>query len=222
MSDTAAEGAHAVSAAYQSGDIINVSFDDIQFSIVNATITSKLPSAVVNPFTDVSQTSYYFTPVLWAVKSEVTNGMTPTLFAPLDNCTRGQIVTFLWRAMGSPVPLSQENPFTDVAGDAYYAQAVLWAVEHGITNGTSDTTFSPDQPCTRAQAVTFLWRAANAPAPLSQDNPFTDVAEDVYYTQAVLWAVEHGITNGTSNTTFSPNDICSRGHIVTFLYRYMV
>ena len=139
------------------------------------------------------------------------------LFAPEWVCTRGQIVTFLWRASGSPAPKATELPFTDVAADAYYAQAVLWAVENGITNGTSETTFSPDQTCTRAHAVAFLYRMSGSPA--AAGSTFSDVAADAYYSTAVAWAVEKGITNGTSGTTFSPDDTCTRGQIVTFLYR---
>ena len=170
-----------------------------------------------DPYGDVSKDSYYYDAVKWAAETGVTTGVGDGLFAPEWVCTRGQIVTFLWRASGSPAPKATELPFTDVAADAYYAQAVLWAVENGITNGTSETTFSPDQTCTRAHAVAFLYRMSGSPA--AAGSTFSDVATDAYYSTAVAWAVEKGITNGTSGTTFSPDDTCTRGQIVTFLYR---
>ena len=170
-----------------------------------------------DPYGDVNKDSYYYDAVKWAAETGVTTGVGDGLFAPEWVCTRGQIVTFLWRASGSPAPKATELPFTDVAADAYYAQAVLWAVENGITNGTSETTFSPDQTCTRAHAVAFLYRMSGSPA--AAGSTFSDVAADAYYRAAVAWAVEKGITNGTSGTTFSPDDTCTRGQIVTFLYR---
>ena len=170
-----------------------------------------------DPYGDVSKDSYYYDAVKWAAETGVTTGVGDGLFAPEWVCTRGQIVTFLWRASGSPAPKATELPFTDVAADAYYAQAVLWAVEKGITNGTSETTFGPDQTCTRAHAVAFLYRMSGSPA--AAGSTFSDVAADAYYSAAVAWAVEKGITNGTSGTTFSPDDTCTRGQIVTFLYR---
>ena len=170
-----------------------------------------------DPYGDVSKDSYYYDAVKWAAETGVTTGVGDGLFAPEWVCTRGQIVTFLWRASGSPAPKATELPFTDVAADAYYAQAVLWAVENGITNGTSETTFSPDQTCTRAHAVAFLYRMSGSPA--AAGSTFSDVAADRLSGPAVPWAVEKGITNGTSGTTFSPDDTCTRGQIVTFLYR---
>ena len=175
-----------------------------------------------NPFVDVKESDYYYEPVLWAVKNGVTTGTSPTTFSPNDPCTRAQVVTFLWRSAGKPEPTKTDNPFKDVAADQYYYKAVLWAVEEGITTGTSATTFSPDAPCTRAQVVTFLWRADGATAPTESDNPFKDIAAGEYYYNAVLWAVEKNITTGTSATTFSPDETCIRGQIVTFLYRYMM
>lgn len=168
-------------------------------------------------FTDVSAKAYYFDAVAWAVKNKITSGQSDTLFAPDASCTRAQMVTFLWRANGSPEPTVTELPFTDVAADAYYAKAVLWAVENGITTGTSDTTFDPDGVVTRAEAVTFLWRAAGKP--IAGGSLFADVESTKYYAEAVRWAVTSGITNGMSDSTFAPNDICTRAHIVTFLYR---
>ena len=170
-----------------------------------------------SPYRDVSKDSYYYDAVQWASDKGITNGVSDGVFAPDWVCTRGQIVTFLWRSVGSPAPKTAEMPFADVAEDAYYAQAVLWAVENGITKGTSETTFSPDQTCTRAHAVAFLYRLAGSPAVTGSS--FQDVAADAYYTAAVAWAVQQGITNGTSETTFSPNETCTRAQIVTFLYR---
>ncbi|MBE6932816.1 MAG: hypothetical protein E7464_05515 [Ruminococcaceae bacterium] len=175
-----------------------------------------------NPFTDVKAGAYYYDPVLWAVNEGITTGTgNGTTFSPDMNCTRAQVVTFLWRAAGSPKPTSSYNPFRDVKAGAYYYDAVLWAVEKGITTGTGNgTTFSPDMSCTRSQVVTFLHRSAGTPAPTSSRNPFRDVASNAYYYNAVLWAVEKGITTGTGDgTTFTPEMVCSRGQIVTFLYR---
>ena len=180
------------------------------------------PVTPTNPFTDVPEGEYYYDAVLWAVSHDpqITNGTSPTTFSPTATCTRGQVVTFLWRAKGCPEPKSTANPFSDVAPGAYYYKAVLWANESGITNGTSPTTFSPDNPCTRAHVVTFLWRAEGQPA-AGNANPFTDVPAGQYYTSAVLWAVSKNITNGTTAKTFSPDNPCTRGQIVTFLYRDM-
>ena len=161
-------------------------------------------------------------PIDWAVSTGVTAGTSANSFSPDAFCTRAQVMTFLWRAAGSPAPGTGESPFTDVAEDAYYRNAVLWAVENGITAGSSETTFSPGWSCTRAQVMTFLWRAAGSPAPGTGENPFTDVAEDAYYRNAVLWAAENGITAGTSETTFSPDSFCTRAQVVTFLFRAFV
>jgi len=172
-----------------------------------------------NPFTDVKESDYFATPVLWAVGKNITNGMSATSFAPNENCTRGQIVTFLWRACGSPEPTKTDNPFTDVKADAYYYKAVLWAVENGITTGLSATTFGPNATCTRGQVATFLWRSQGEPEPTSTNNPFSDVKTSDYYFKAVLWAVENEVTQGVGGGKFAPNDSCTRGQIVTFLYR---
>lgn len=173
----------------------------------------------LNPFVDVSKEDYYYEPVLWAVANDITTGVDETHFAPNNTCTRAQVVTFLWRAAGEPEPVSQDHPFTDLEDGAYYCNAVLWAVENGITTGTSNTTFEPDSSCTRAQVATFLWRAVGEPKPTTQNHPFTDLDADQYYYDAVLWAVENEITTGTTSTTFEPNATCTRGQIVTFLYR---
>ena len=168
-------------------------------------------------FADVSTSAYYAAAVAWAVENGVTGGTSATTFSPDAACTRAQAVTFLWRAAGSPAPKSSVNPFPDVSTSAYYYDAVLWAVERGITAGTSATTFSPDATCTRGQIVTFLYRAVGTTT--SGTNPFVDVADSAYYADAVKWAVAEGVTAGTSATTFSPDASCTRGQIVTFLYR---
>ena len=172
-----------------------------------------------NPFRDVLTEDYFYDPVLWAVQNKITAGTTETTFGPYEACTRGQIVTFLWRAAGSPEPKSSKNPFTDVTKEDYFYKAVLWAVEKGVTAGLTPTVFGSNDPCTRAQAVTFLWRAAGSPKPTSTRNPFTDLDTSEYYMNAVLWAVGKGITAGTTPTTFGPNEGCVRAQIVTFLYR---
>ena len=169
-------------------------------------------------FTDVKEGAYYVDAVNWAVNKKVTSGKTETTFAPNDSCTRAQAVTFLWRAAGSPEPTASEMTFTDVKADAYYYKAVLWAVENKITSGMSDTLFAPDATCSRSQIVTFLYRMQNSPESKAE-NPFTDVKADAYYANAVLWAVENGVTTGASATTFDPAGDCTRGQIVTFLYR---
>ena len=173
----------------------------------------------LNPFQDVPSDAYYFEAVNWAVANNVTNGTSETTFSPNVGCTRAQVVTFLWRAAGQPEPTEGTNPFTDVKEGTYYYKAVLWAVEKGITNGTSETTFDPDETCTRGQIVTFLWRREGKPAPTGANNPFADVKPSAYFGSAVLWAVEKGITNGTSETTFEPNEDCTRAQVVTFLFR---
>ena len=175
----------------------------------------------VNPFTDVKESDYFYTPVQWAVKEGVTAGMSETLFGPEITCTRAHAVTFLWRTAGEPEPMTNDMPFTDVPSDQYYYKAVQWAVEEGITAGTSATTFSPDSPCTRGQIVSFLWRFAREPEPLLEEMPFTDVSAGMYYENPVLWAAYYGITAGITPTLFGPDSPCTRGQIVCFLYRYV-
>ena len=172
------------------------------------------------PFADVSTGTYYYDAVLWATGEDITTGTSATTFSPDMACTRAQVVTFLWRANGSPVLEGASNPFEDVRADSYYYNAVLWAVEEGITTGTSATTFAPDANCTRAQVATFLWRAEGSPA-VSGGTSFTDVASGAYYADAVVWASNSGVTTGTSTTTFSPDAVCTRAQIVTFLYRVL-
>ena len=174
-----------------------------------------------NPFVDVEEGKFYYKPVMWAYYSDpqVTAGTDETHFSPNKDCTRAQVVTFLWRAAGCPEPTITEHPFTDVKSTGFYYKAMLWAVENGITAGTTPTTFGPNKACTRAQVVTFLWRAQGEPEPTTTDCPFTDVKSNSAYYKAILWAVETGVTAGTSATTFSPGKTCNRGQVVTFLYR---
>ena len=167
-------------------------------------------------FADVPANAYFADAVKWAVDKGITNGLSDTMFGPYESCTRAQIVTFLWRAAGSPEPKTASS-FTDVPVSAYYAKAVAWAVENGITNGMTATMFAPDATCTRGQSVTFLYRALKGTASGSAN--FTDVKSDAFYADAINWAVANNVTNGTSNTTFSPNADCTRAEIVTFLYR---
>jgi hypothetical protein len=169
-------------------------------------------------FSDVDADDYFAEAVEWAVVNGITKGTSATTFSPDASCTRAQMVTFLWRSAGSPAPKTSSNPFADVKADAYYYDAVLWAVENGITKGTSATTFSPDATVTRGQTVTFLYRAAGSPEMLN-GAAFTDVAADAWYAPAIAWAVEQSITMGTSATTFSPDADCTRAQIVTFLFR---
>lgn len=184
----------------------------------NTTIYAKWTAKSDMSFTDVADKAYYRDAVEWAVENGITKGTTATTFSPNATCTRAQAVTFLWRTAGSPKPEIRTMPFTDVPVGSYYYDAVLWAVENGITKGTSDTTFSPNMTCTRAQIVAFLWRSEKSPA-AGTANPFADVKSDAYYADAVLWAVKENITKGTTSTTFSPNADCTRAQIVTFLWR---
>ena len=182
---------------------------------------STYSAAPAHGFKDVPADAWYAEAVHWAAGCGVTKGTSETTFSPNDPCTRAQAVTFLWRAMGCPQPATEKSPFKDVSKDAYYYHAVLWAAEKGITNGTSDTSFSPNEPCTRAHVVTFLFRSAGSPGVTGAEIPFRDVPGETYYTDAVLWAVSEKITNGTDAAHFSPSSLCTRGQIVTFLYRYM-
>ena len=185
-------------------------------SKVEVKATFMEDNSVFNFFYDVPNDAFFYEAVKWAVKSGVTNGLSDTMFGPYESCTRAQIVTFLWRAAGSPEPKTVSS-FSDVPASAYYAKAVAWAVENGITNGMTETTFAPDATCTRGQSVTFLYRALKGTA--SGSTNFTDVASDAFYADAINWAVANNVTNGTSATTFSPNADCTRAEIVTFLYR---
>ena len=186
-------------------------------SKVTVKATFMEDNSMLNFFVDVPADAYYYDAVLWAAENGITGGTSDTTFSSNAPCTRAQIVTFLWRAAGSPVVNYAMN-FSDVPADAYYAEAVRWAASLGITTGTGNGMFSPDATCTRAQAMAFIWRSQKSAA-ADGANPFNDVAADAYYADAVLWAVANGITNGTSDTTFSPNANCTRAQIVTFLFR---
>ena len=178
---------------------------------------AKDPS--VNPFNDVAETSPYAKAVSWAYANNITVGKTDDTFGVNDGCTRGQIVTLLWRAAGSPAAAADTvNPFSDVSADSNYYDAIMWAVANGITYGTTATTFSPDTVCTRGQIVTFMYRAAGSPK-VDTGVGFTDVDESSYCYDAVAWAVANGITVGKTDTTFAPSETCTRGQAVTFMYR---
>ena len=179
-------------------------------------VEAEFVKTAATSFADVPANAYFADAVKWAVDKGITNGLSDTMFGPYEPCTRAQIVTFLWRAAGSPEPKTASS-FTDVPANAYYAKAVAWAVENGITNGMTATEFAPDATCTRGQSVTFLYRALKGTASGSAN--FTDVKSDAFYADAINWAVANNVTNGTSNTTFSPNADCTRAEIVTFLYR---
>ena len=180
---------------------------------INAAFVKEVETS---PFSDVSTSAYYYEAVKWAQEKGITGGIGNGLFGPNQPCTRAQIVTFLWRAAGSPEPKAMSS-FADVSMDAYYAKAVAWAVENGITTGTGDGKFSPDATCTRAQSVTFLFRAIGKLVDSKAE--FSDVLTDSYYANAVAWAVENGVTNGIGGGLFGPNNSCTRAQIVTFLFR---
>ena len=188
---------------------------------LTAAMNNLQDKSAVEPihFVDVPDSAYYAEPVAWAVRNGITDGTDETHFSPKDDCTRAQIVTFLWRSLGKPEPISTANPFVDVQPGAYYYDAVLWAIGEGITDGTDATHFSPKDSCTRAHAVTFLWRMEGKPASGVTSTGFEDVPANAYYADAVRWAVANQITDGTTETTFSPKVTCSRAQIVTFLYR---
>lgn len=174
-----------------------------------------------NGFADVPAGMYYYNAVLWASREGIASGTSATTFSPNAVCSRAQMVTFLWRAAGSPAPGSRANPFVDVSDGSYYYDAVLWAVDQGITSGTTATTFEPNKTLTRGQAVTFLYYAAGSPA-VNGSNAFNDIPSYRYYVNPVQWAVANGITNGTSATTFSPDDNCTRAQTITFLYHAQI
>ena len=188
------------------------------FENVKRAHTIEVSFTRANEFIDIPKGGYFEDAVDWAVENGITTGTDASHFSPDDVCTRAQAVTFLWRAAGCPQPKKRTMPFTDVPKSSYFYDAVLWAVEAGITKGTSDTKFSPYDLCTRAQIAVFLWRSEGSPLAEGR-NPFADVAANAYYADAVLWAVAEDITMGTSRTTFSPDDTCTRAQIVTFLWR---
>ena len=204
-----------------SGDLIPLAdLGNGKYSFVmpdgKVSVEAEFVKTAATSFADVPANAYFADAVKWAVDKGITNGLSDTMFGPYESCTRAQIVTFLWRAAGSPEPKTASS-FSDVPASAYYAKAVAWAVENGITNGMTETMFAPDATCTRGQSVTFLHRALKGTASGSAN--FTDVKSDAFYADAINWAVANNVTNGTSNTTFSPNADCTRAEIVTFLYR---
>ena len=227
IADEAAAGSYEISIALkdgQSSNFVNENGVAIPFTSETGTVTVKGQSEPVNPFVDVAKGKFYYDPVLWAISQDpqITTGVDAAHFEPDRICTRAHVVTFLWRANGCPEPQSLTSSFKDVKNTSkYYYKAVLWAAEQGITTGYSDGTFRPDDECTRGQVVTFLWRANGQPKPTVMSNPFSDVPAGKYYTNAVLWALQTGITKGRTSTTFGPEDPCTRGHVVTFLYRDM-
>ena len=184
---------------------------------VEASFKEEFPD-LPNSFSDLAPSDFCYDAVMWAVGRDITGGIGNYTFGPNLPCTRAQAVTFLWRAAGSPEPETRAMPLTDVPVGSYYYNAVLWAIENGITEGTSDTMFSPDATCSRAQIVTFLWRAGGSPA-ASGNSAFTDVASDAYYAAAVIWAEKNDITGGIGGGLFGSNNDCTRGQIVTFIYR---
>lgn len=175
----------------------------------------ETPAVKTVQFSDVDAGAYYYDAVQWAVQKGITSGTSETTFSPDQECTCAQTISLLWRAAGSPAPKGKDNPFTDVREDAYYYRPALWAAERGIVPGTA---FRPDEPVTRGQFAAFLYRNSGSPA-VSSKNDFTDVPGDAYYAQAVTWVAAQGIASGTGEHTFSPDTVCTRGQIVTFLYR---
>ena len=176
------------------------------------------PVAPVKTFEDVAESDWFYNPVMWAVNTGVTGGKTENSFAPTEFCTRAQVVTFLYAAAGKPEIKGEYNPFNDVSEDDWFYKPVMWAVENGITGGKTENTFAPNDVCTRAQVVTFLYAAAGKPVQNGSDSAFSDVNSGDWYLAPVLWAVEKGVTGGTSETTFGPADDCTRAQVVTFLY----
>ena len=220
IGEYAFEGCIAITDVYYGGT--SEQWSRIDFTKGNHLLTDALIHfANGSSFADVDESAYYADAVLWAVRNGITNGIAVNEFAPEMICTRGQIVTFLYRAFGSPEPESAEHPFDDLSIHAYYYKAVLWAVENGITSGISENEFAPEAFCTRGQAVTFLYRACQMQKQRGAQNNFSDVHEDDYFFDAVNWASEHAITNGVSQTAFAPEQNCTRAQIVTFLLRAM-
>lgn len=203
----------ACSTSYAGGKVTFTTSHLSKYVIGTVTTGSDMP------FVDVAAGAWYYDAVKWAVDNNITAGVSATSFAPEQSCTRAQMVSFLWRAAGSPKASSGVNPFTDVAAGSWYYDAVLWAVDKGITAGIGDGKFGPEQTVTRGQTVTFLYRYAGQPASANNGTPFVDVPAGEFYTAAVQWAVNNGITAGTTATTFEPLSNCTRAQIVTFLYR---
>lgn len=185
----------------------------------NANGTPLSSAIIAVPFSDVASSSFYNDPVYWAVINGITTGTGGSNFSPNKPCTRAEAVTFIWRFNGKYTPDVPRPGFVDVPANAYYYDAVRFCVQAGITTGTGSNKFSPNAPCTRAQIVTFLWRSCGEPEPTVTSCAFRDIEVNSYYYDAMMWAVQNGITTGTGYTTFSPNKVCTRGEIVTFLYR---
>ena len=230
VSDSAAAGDYAISLALKDGKESNfasigeaalpAAFCGGTVTLQSSTGDTPEETAQNTPFADMPEASHWsYEPISWATANGITSGISDMTFGLDEACTRAQVVTFLWRAAGSPEPEATSNPFKDLERGAYYYKAVLWAVENDITAGTSATTFSPDETCTRGQIVTLLWRYEGKPETKHLMNPFKDVVEGAYYENAVLWASETGVTAGTSASTFDPESTCTRAQIVTFLYR---
>ena len=197
---------------------VSVGTTTINAKVVSCGKTYDRKCTVKVGFSDVEKANYFYKPVYWAYNKGITSGTSPSSFSPGNICTRGQILTFLWKSMDSPKPSSTDNPFTDVKPSDYFYKPVLWAKENGITSGTSPTTFSPHKACTRGQIVTFLWILAGRPGPYFS-SPFSDVKITDYYFEPAVWAKNTGITSGTSATTFSPGNPCTRAQALTFLWK---
>ena len=193
-------------------------WNEIIIGVENYPLSNANIVFMINPFTDVSEDDWYFNSVMWAKNSNVTGGTSANTFGPNDSCTRAQVVTFLWAANGKPEPASMENPFSDVPNDAWYLKPVLWAVENGITGGVSEGMFGPEQTCTRAQIVTFLYAAIGKPS-VEGKSTFSDVTDTDWFVKPVLWAAQNDVTGGIGNGKFGPNNTCTRGQVVTFLYK---
>lgn len=197
-------------------DVYSTSDRPNEFTKNEDLTSTAVIKVVVEP--EYTESDYFYNSVNWALENGIAKGTSEYAFSPYDSCTRAQMVTFLWRAAGSPEPQSQETSFSDVDASAYYGKAVLWAEENGITRGADAGRFYPDRKVSRGQAVTFLSRAQEA-QPTEIQLPFTDVSPDSYYCDSVKWALAEGITEGTTETTFSPDADCTRAQIVTFLFR---
>ena len=226
LSADAADGEYAIRVARKDGlssSFVNAEGKALPSNFISGAVTVGSEPVHTNPFSDVPEGKFYTDAVLWAVgrNPQITNGFADGTFRPDQTCTRAQVVTFLWRAKGCPEPTTTRNPFSDVKPSDYFYKAVLWAAENGITTGKTATSFDPNGECTRAHVITFLWRMEGQPTPSSASIPFTDVPAGKYYTSAVLWALQKGITTGNTATTFNPDGVCTRGHVVTFLYRDM-
>jgi hypothetical protein len=207
---------HLVETKSENGNLVAELTELGVYALVEKGLVEE-PAAPVNPFEDVAESDWFFNPVMWAVNAGVTGGKTANTFAAYENCTRAQVVTFLYAAAGKPAVDVTNNPFTDVSEKDWFSAPVMWAVANGITGGKTATTFAPNETCTRAQVVTFLYAAADKPE-VAVDNPFSYVAVSDWYAKPILWAVDKGVTGGKTANTFAPNENCTRAQVVTFLY----